>query len=140
MNDEPNREKIRVCPACHGHNAECSHCGGGGADDHREGLNIIGANSYLVLKRISNEEFDRRRAQNVRINEEREAAILVAEEERKAQLRIETKIREMEKLKEERLIRSKNRQMQWLGRIVDGSEPLQKPLSLFEKIIGWVIR
>lgn len=40
-----NNEKksIRICPRCHGHNGDCAHCGGSGADDSREELNIVGA-------------------------------------------------------------------------------------------------
>ena len=32
---------IRVCPKCHGHNSECYHCGGGGADTPDRPLNVI---------------------------------------------------------------------------------------------------
>lgn len=42
------RNKIRVCPACLGNNAECGHCGGSGAIDGRETLNIIGAKSPVT--------------------------------------------------------------------------------------------
>ena len=38
-----NEKSIRICPKCHGHNGDCAHCGGSGADDSREELNIIGA-------------------------------------------------------------------------------------------------
>ena len=135
LNAKAMREKIRVCPACNGHNSDCPHCGGGGADDDRQGLNIIGGVSSSAFKRISNEEFDLRRVQNVRIKEEREAAILIAEDERLERMRLERRIRAMEKLKEERKIQSQKRQVRWIGRIVDGSVPNGKPMNWWEKLV-----
>ena len=140
---------IRVCPACQGHNSECPHCGGGGADDARQGLNVIGAKSASTSKRISGEQFEYRRAQNAAMKATRERDRLQAEEERRrladeqeqAAMRLALeKEREADRKAREFARREmlRKRQMRWFGRIVDGTEPFREPLKWWEKIV-WAL-
>ena len=140
---------IRVCPACQGHNSECPHCGGGGADDARQGLNVIGAKSASTSKRISGEQFEYRRAQNAAMKATRERDRLQAEEERRrladeqeqAAMRLALeKEREADRKAREFARREmlRKRQMRWFGSIVDGTEPIREPLKWWEKIV-WAL-
>lgn len=142
---------IRVCPACQGHNSECPHCGGGGADDARQGLNVIGATTASASKRISGEQFEYRRAQNEAMKVTRERERMRAEEERRriADEREQVAMRlALEKEREaERRARAlarremlRKRQMRWFGRIVDGTEPIREPLKWWEKIVWALIQ
>ena len=56
--------KIRVCPKCRGHNSECPHCGGSGADDTRRGLNIIGSRVKPPTEGLSTSQYSKRVARN----------------------------------------------------------------------------
>lgn len=56
--------KIRVCPKCRGHNSECPHCGGGGADDARRGLNVIGSRVKPPTEGLSTSQYAKRVARN----------------------------------------------------------------------------
>lgn len=56
--------KIRVCPKCRGHNSECPHCGGGGADDARRGLNVIGSRIKPPTEGLSTSQYAKRVARN----------------------------------------------------------------------------
>ena len=54
--------KIRVCPKCRGHNSECYHCGGGGADTPSpEELKGSRGSRKRVKKSETDEALERRR-------------------------------------------------------------------------------
>ena len=128
--------KIRVCPKCRGHNSECPHCGGGGADDARRGLNVVGGVYKPPGSGLTTEEFAKRAAQNKLAKQRAEEEYERKEAERRERIRweeIEEERKERERL---RIEASRRRQLAWFGRIVDGSEPLVKPLNLWEKIVG----
>ena len=132
--------EIRVCPACQGHNSDCPHCGGGGADDARRGLNIVGGVYKPPGSRLTTEEFEKRRVENVISKQRREAELERKEAERQERIRLEAIEAERRKRERLRIETSRRRQRSWFGRIVDGSEPLEKPLNWWEKIIWFLIR
>ncbi len=132
--------KIRVCPKCRGHNSECPHCGGGGADDARRGLNVVGGVYKPPGSGLTTEEFAKRAAQNKLAKQRAEEEYERKEAERRERIRweeIEEERKERERL---RIEASRRRQLAWFGRIVDGSEPLVKPLNLWEKIVWFLMR
>ena len=132
--------KIRVCPKCRGHNSECPHCGGGGADDARRGLNVVGGVYKPPGSGLTTEEFEKRRVQNVIAKQFREAEIERKEEERQERIRWEEMEEERKERERLRIEASRRRQLAWFGRIVDGSEPLKKPLNWWEKIVWFLMR
>lgn len=132
--------KIRVCPKCRGHNSECPHCGGGGADDVRCGLNVVGGVYRPPGSGLTTEEFAKRAAQNKLAKQRAEEEYERKEAERRERIRweeIEEERKERERL---RIEASRRRQLVWFGRIVDGSEPLVKPLNWWEKIVWFLMR
>lgn len=132
--------KIRVCPKCRGHNSECPHCGGGGADDARRGLNVVGGVYEPPGSGLTTEEFAKRAAQNKLAKQRAEEEYELKEAERQERIRweeMEEERRERERL---RIEASRRRQLAWFGRIVDGSAPFEKPLNWWEKIVWFLIR
>lgn len=132
--------KIRVCPKCRGHNSECPHCGGGGADDARRGLNIVGGVYKPPGEGLTTEEFEKRRVQNVIAMQRREAEIERKESDRQERIRLEAIEEERKERERLRVETSRRRQLAWFGRIVDGSEPLEKPLNWWEKVMWWLLQ
>lgn len=150
--------KIRVCPKCRGHNSECPHCGGGGADDARRGLNVVGGVYKPPGSGLTTEEFAKRAAQNKLAKQRAEEEYERKEAERRERIRWEEmeeerrvferqeriRLHKFEKERKERerlrIEASRRRQLAWFGRIVDGSEPLIKPLNWWEKIVWFLMR
>ena len=89
---------------------------------------------------MTTEEFEKRRVQNVIAKQFREAEIERKEEERKERIRLEAIEEERKERERMRIEASRRRQLAWFGRIVDGSEPLEKPLNWWEKIVWFLIR
>ena len=59
--------KIRVCPKCRGHNSECYHCGGGGADTPSpEELKGSRGSRKRVDKSATDKALERRRAEAIK--------------------------------------------------------------------------
>ena len=132
--------KIRVCPKCRGHNSECPHCGGGGADDARRGLNVVGGVFKPPESGLTTEEFAKRVAQNKLAKQRAEEQYERKEAERQERIRTEEMEEERRERERLRIEASRRRQLAWFGRIVDGSEPLEKPLNWWEKIVWFLIR
>lgn len=115
--------EIRVCPACQGHNSDCPHCGGGGADDARRGLNVIGSLLKPPSVGLTSAEFKKHKIQNElskkesEIDNEREKAEplkliqkKVTEEAINERKRKEsTKLQRREKAKKKRKLAESNR-------------------------------
>ncbi len=132
--------KIRVCPKCRGHNSECPHCGGGGADDARRGLNVVGGVYKPPGSGLTTEEFARRAAQNKLAKQRAEEEYERKEAERQERIRLEAIEEERKERERLQIEASRRRQLAWFGRIVDGSEPLIKPLNWWEKIVWFLMR
>ena len=132
--------KIRVCPKCRGHNSECPHCGGGGADDARRGLNVVGGVYKPPGSGLTTEEFAKRAAQNKLAKQRAEEEYERKEAERQERIRLEAIEEERKERERLRIEASRRRQLAWFGRIVDGSEPLIKPLNWWEKIVWFLMR
>ena len=132
--------KIRVCPKCRGYNSECPHCGGGGADDARRGLNVVGGVYKPPGLGLTTEEFAKRVAQNKLAKQRAEEQYERKEAERQERIRTEEMEEERRERERLRIEASRRRQLAWFGRIVDGSEPLEKPLNWWEKIVWFLIR
>ena len=89
---------------------------------------------------LTTEEFAKRAAQNKLAKQRAEEEYERKEAERRERIRweeIEEERKERERL---RIEASRRRQLAWFGRIVDGSEPLVKPLNLWEKIVWFLMR
>ena len=132
--------KIRVCPKCRGHNSECPHCGGCGADDARRGLNVVGGVYKPPGSGLTTEEFAKRAAQNKLAKQRADEEYERKEAERQERIRWEEMEEERKERERLRIEASRRRQLAWFGRVVDGSEPLEKPLNWWEKIVWFLIR
>ena len=89
---------------------------------------------------MTTEEFEKRRVENVIAQQRREAEIERKEAERQERIRLEAIEEERKERERLRIEASRRRQLAWFGRIVDGSEPLIKPLNWWEKIVWFLIR
>ena len=129
--------KIRVCPKCRGHNSECPHCGGGGADDARRGLNVIGSRVKPLSEGLSTAQYAKRVAQNMLAKklaekdaEHKNAEVLKSHRSEEAE-RVK---KVLEQLKSDRLLkkeqaekRRKQKELEWLERNKEAKKNYEKP-------------
>jgi len=137
------REKIPACMVCHDYDCECLCCGGAD-DDHRK-VNMSGGAVSSVSKPKTEEERKAFNEQKFRVKLKRKEAryfktMTGMDLPENSTLEAAMRALQEKAAKEEREMRYRNRQIEWFGRIVDGSEPLVKPMDLLERIIWRIIK